>query len=208
MTTGILSNSLDLSTIFGPKGSSTASATGIKVNGTDLNQILLAKADGVAVTTPTGIQVNGSDLINFFGAPATSLPINGGTYTTTLTRSGASGARASVKFIISGGSSWALASSGLAGTADPGTNFASGSLPAGSVNVMFTVANATGTAQVLGTTGSQIAVSTNPTLESYVASAGTIGTANGSNQVTVTFYNSGGTAISTTTYTADMIIQN
>lgn len=207
MTVGIKANGVDLATIFGAKGPTTAAATGIKSSGTDLSQLLLALSDGVAVAA-TGIKAHGVDLNTIFGAPSGTLPINGGTYTTTLTRSGASGARASVKFVISGGSSWALASSGLAGTADPGTNFASGSLPAGSVNVMFTVANATGTAQVLGTTGSQIAVSTNPTLESYVASAGTIGTANGSNQVTVTFYNSGGTAISTTTYTASMVIQN
>lgn len=173
--------------------------------GVDLGSLYASGNSGIT----TGLHAaSGVDIGSIFAVPSTSLPINGGTYTTTLTRDGTAGARASVKFVISGGNTWALTSSGLAGQADPGTNFASGSLPAGSVNIMFTTANATGTAQTLGTTGSQMAVSSNPSLEAFVASAGTIGTANGSIQVTVVFYNGAGTAISTTTYTADMIIQN
>lgn len=210
MTTGITAHGLDLAVIFGAKGSSTAAATGIKVSGTDLNLLLLAKADGVAVTTPTGIKSNGSDLINFFGAPATSLPINGGTYTATLTRDGTSGANAYVEFVISGGgTAWALTSGGTAGTVSPGGNFAGGSVPSGSSTVKYTYANVTGaTTTVTGTINSQVAVSTNPLIKANISSAGTIGTGNGSAQITIVFYNSSGTAISTTTFTADMVIQN
>ena len=197
----------DTDVIFAPYSSGTKpSATGFfHANGQDFSNVYQPGNSGVV----TGYKISsGADIGSIFAAPSSSLPINGGTYTTTLTRDGTSGARASVKFVISGGNAWALQSTGLAGQADPGIIFASGSLPVGSVNVEFTTANPTGTAQTQGTTGTQIAVSSNPTLEAYVASAGTIGTANGSIQVTVVFYNSGGTAISTTTYTADMVIQN
>ena len=208
MTTGITANGIDLATIFGPKGTHTAATTGIKSNGTDLNQILLALADGVAVAA-TGIKVNGSDLNTFFGAPSGTLPINGGTYTATLTRDGTAGAQADVKFAISGGTTWALSAGGRAGTVDPGGNFASGSVPAGSVNVEYTYSILSGaTTAITGTTNTQVAVTTNPFIQATISSAGTIGAANGSASITIVFYNSSGTAISTTTFTADMVIQN
>lgn len=206
MSTGFYIGGVLIENMYGAKGPSTAPETGIKVAGTDLNQLVLALADGQ--TGPTsGVQSAGHDMKTFFGIPATSLPINGGTYTTTLTRDGSSGANAHVKFAISG-STWVLSSSGSGGTVDPGTNFASGSLPVGASTVEFTTASSTGTIQTLGTTGSAIAVSSNPSLDNYITVAGTIGTGNGSIQVTIVFKNSGGSTISTTTYTASCIVQN
>lgn len=109
MTTGIKVNSVDLATIFGAKGAHTAAATGIESAGTDLNQILLALADGVAVGA-TGIKSNGADLNTFFGAPSSAGPVKNpgyGNMEGIASQSHGSGnATAQVSVIIEGNGTW------------------------------------------------------------------------------------------------------
>lgn len=156
-------------------------------------------------------QAGHADINTLFAAYGTTrypLPIDGGTYTTTLTRDGSAGAQSAVIFAIVG-SIWSLEPSGIAGTISPSGNFASGSLPSGSSTVEFTTSNHIGTAvSITGTTGSYLAVSGNPSLKTFTTAAGTIGTSDGSIDVTVNFKDGSGIVISTTTYTAHMVIQN
>jgi hypothetical protein len=155
-------------------------------------------------------QSGNADINTLFAAYGTAnypLSINGGNYTTTLTRDGTGGPSAHVTFTISG-SGWVLASSGTAGTVSPGSNFAIGTIPSGSATVEFTTASPTGQIRTYGTTGSKLSISSNPSLDAYVTAAGTIGTASGSIQITIVFYDASNRTISTTTYTATCIIQN
>lgn len=70
----ITSRGVPLSSIFGPKGSATAPATGITDGGQDLNQLYLALSQGVAVPA-TGITAHGQDLNQYFGKPgAVTIP--------------------------------------------------------------------------------------------------------------------------------------
>lgn len=205
MTTGYKVNGTDLASIFGAKGTHTAAATGYKTNGTDLNAQLLALADGTAIGYPTGYKVNGADLNTIFGAPPTSLPINGGTYDATLTRDGSSGAQCRITFTATT-STWVLAPSGAAGTLSPSGNFASGSVPSGATSVSYTWSNITG--QASPSNVPQTALSSSPSCNIQVTVAGTIGTASGSATLTIVFYNSGGAAISTTTCNLGVAIVN
>ena len=79
MSSNFFINGVLVENMYGAKASSTSAATNIKVNGGDLNQIVLALADGQAGPT-SNVESNGADLKTFFGIPITSLPINGGTY--------------------------------------------------------------------------------------------------------------------------------
>ena len=205
MTTGYTVNGTDLASIFGAKGTHTAAATGYKTNGTDLNAQLLALADGVAIGYATGYKVNGADLNTIFGAPPTSLPINGGTYDAQLTRDGTSGAQCRITFSANT-STWVLAPSGAAGTLSPGGNFASGSIPSGATSMSCSWSNVTGLYTPINLP--QTALSSNPSSFFQCTSAGTIGTASGSATLTIVFYNSGGTAISTTTCNLGVAIVN
>lgn len=205
MATGYQVNGTDLASIFGAKGTHTAAATGYKTNGTDLNAQLLALADGVAIGYGTGYKVNGTDLNAIFGAPPTSLPINGGTYDATLTRNGASGARCTITFSANT-STWSLAPSGAAGTVSPSSNFDSGNIPSGAASASYTWSNISGNVSPSNTP--QTALSSSPSGIVQCTSAGTIGTSSGSATLTIVFYNSGGTAISTTTCRLGVSIVN
>lgn len=208
MGTGILRNGVDLLGVFGAKGASTAAATKILSNGTDLNQLLLARADGVDIGYNTGIYANGNDLRNIFGLPAgnTPLPINGNTYNAVASIPTGSTGSAAVGFRITTGNTWAVF------TSVPGdTNHIrdSGAVPSGAVNIQVTFGTYTipsGDADGLGTVtnpaASQVAVSSNP---SCFYTTNTFGSAAGSHgrsyPVRIDFFNSSGVNISTTNIT-------
>lgn len=113
MTTGYKSNGVDLANIFSPKGTHTAAATGYKTAGTDLNQQLLALADGSAVANPTGYKVNGADLNTIFGVttPGLGLP------TSVTVGSGRAGGTVTLTYNSSG--TWAFSTSGSSATYVP-----------------------------------------------------------------------------------------
>jgi hypothetical protein len=192
MSTGIMVNGTDLANIFGAKGASTAAATGIKVNGTDLNQLLLAKADGQAISYATGIKVNGTDLNAIFGAPITSLPINGQTFTSQPTFAG--GISTSNLYFNTNNATWSVTGS---------YSNTSGSIPSGATQCRVTVT------YVSGNTGGSV---TNPfssmtALSSTTQSANVHLTSSQSSPVNATYSvkieyaNSSGTVISTTNCT-------
>lgn len=204
-TTGVLRNGVDIGSYFGAKGASTASSTGIESAGADLNQILLARADGIDIGFNIGILSNGNDLRNIFGAPTgnTPLPINGNTYTHGYTIPSATNGFSTIGFRIVSGITWQV------WYADPTTSatvITSGSVPAGSSTVKFTW----GTYSILpgdtdsgGTVtngaSSPTSVGSNPSTN-YTTS--TVGSSSGSRSrsypFTIDFYNASSVDISTT----------
>lgn len=156
-------------------------------------------------------QTGNADINTLFAAKGTSnnpLSINGGTYTITVTRSGSGGSQAQIIFAISG-TTWTLYPYGTGGTYTPSGSYASGSLPPNSSTVEFSLSSQSGsTVNELGSpVNTVIAISSNPYIGTYTTASGTIGTANGQINVTITIRNASGSVISTTTYTAVMIIQ-
>lgn len=83
MALSILRNGVPLDQLYGTKGASTAAATGCLQNGVDVNQYLLALADGKALGFNSGLSKNGTDFSAIFGTPNTNTPLgmNGKTYT-------------------------------------------------------------------------------------------------------------------------------
>jgi len=207
MALSILRNGVPLDQLYGTKGASTAAATGCLQNGVDVNQYLLALADGKALGFNAGLSKNGTDFSAIFGIPTgnTPLPINGGTYNAVLTRNGSSGARCTITFTANA-STWVLAPSGAAGTISPSGNFASGSIPSGATSVSYTWSNISGSVSPSNTP--LTALTSSPSAIVQCTSAGTIGTSSGSATLTIVFYNSGGTAISTTTCNLGVSITN
>lgn len=210
-TTGIESNGVDIGLIFGAKGASTAGATGIKVNGTDLNALLLAHADGNDIGYNTGIMVNGTDMRNIFASPQTSLPINGKRYSCTGLYAAASSGSVNFFFGLSSTTAWQVqvsyagASSGTpaAGILD------SGAVPSGATTVQYTMTwqNASGdTGSYTATNGasSATALAANVNASLNMPANGTVNHQT-TYTFTVVFRNSGGTAISTTTFTVELV---
>src|ERR1700761_5697376 len=165
VTTNYKVGQIDIGTIFGAKGASTAAATGYKVNGTDLNQLLLARTDGSDIGFNTGIEVSGTDLRNFFAQPNgnTPLPINGGNYTANA-HSATVASVANIVFTMNS-SGWALTSTqtpnGGGGTIDSGT------LPTGAVTAQFTLTVTSSTAS----TSSSNSAPTNTTISATTLTA-------------------------------------
>ncbi len=190
MTTGYKYNNADLLGIFGAKGASTAAATGYKTNNVDLNQQLLALADGVDIGFNTNYKVNNTDLRYIFGAPTPALPINGGTYQGDLTLAG-NIYTSKLSFNVST-SGWSLV----------GQTTESGSIPAGATQVSVAVTQTTGTTTLAITQIGKTALSASVMTASMQAgrSSGSPSTGDEATFV-VTFYNASGTAISTTTFT-------
>lgn len=208
MATNIQVNNMDLLGIFGAKGTHTAAATDIESNGTDLNQLLLALADGIQLSGPIGVESNNTDLYLIFGAPATSLPINGGTYNAAVS-GGTSADNIGLQFNLPTSSTWNLTVIGNTGTGTPspsiGTSYASGSVPSGAVSVQYSLTYRAAT----GDTGPSSVVndaSSFTTLAANVLCSISLGGHNSGGQqstyvLVVEFKNSGGTVISTSTCT-------
>lgn len=197
VTTGYYYNGTDIGTIFGAKGASTAAATGMKVNGTDLNALLLAHADGIDIGFNTGITVAGNDLRNIFASPQTALPINGQTFSA-ASQSGTVSTASSYTFTANT-SGWAISgSSSSGGAVTPGT---SGAIPSGATQVQYTtsVASSAGTNSTTNTTsaGRQPLTSTQTVTVGATGTPSTVDSHIWLN-VTITFYNASNAAISTT----------
>ena len=210
MATNIQVNNMDLLGIFGAKGTHTAAATGIESNSTDLNQLLLALADGTQLSGPIGVAATATntDLYLIFGAPATSLPINGGAYNAAVS-GGTVADNIGLQFNLPTSSTWNLTVIGNTGTGTPspsiGTSYASGSVPSGAVSVQYALTYQAAT----GDTGPSSVVndaSSFTTLAANVLCSISLGGhSTGGQQSTyvlvVEFKNSGGTVISTSTCT-------
>lgn len=205
MSTGFYINGVLIETMYGPKGASTAAVTGIQINGVDLNQLVLALADGQ--TGPTSnVKSNGADLKTFFGIPLTSLPINGQTFAHSYSIPAGGTGFTSIGFDITGGNTWQV----YAG--DPSTArtvLSSGSIPAGAVSVMYAFGTYTIPANEIDAGGSTTnnaasatAVSSNPSAYYTTATwGGASGSRGRSYPFTITFYNSSNSVISTTNIT-------
>lgn len=202
MASNFYINGVLVESMYGAKGASTAAATNIKVNNVDLNQIVLALADGQ--TGPTSnVKSNGADLKTFFGIPLTSLPINGQTFTGSGS-SATTNSTGTVNFSVNT-SGWSVVTSG---TNAPTVTQASGTNPTGATAIQITDTwkNASGdtsagtvtntassktTIPSTGTIGDTVSIGTSPSLPEHITT----------HSVTIVFYNAAGSSISTTTVT-------
>lgn len=207
MTLSIQRNGVPLDQLYGTKGSSTAGATGCLQNGTDVNQYLMALADGKPLGFNSGLTKNGTDFSSIFGIPQTSLPINGQTFSASATASepiggGVKTCTANVSFSVSTSSGWSITPSAHtnSGTTNV-TNPMSGSLPNGSVSVSYGWSASVSDTRTSVTNGasSSTSISSSPSfvIASQSTSAQNEATISGS--LTIEFYNSSGSVISTTT---------
>lgn len=208
MALGIKRNGVPLDQLYGAKGASTAAATGCKQNGVDVNQYILALADGVALGFNAGIAKAGTDFSAIFGRPSgnTPLPINGNTYTHVYTIPSANTGFTTIGFRIVSGTTWQV------WYADPttaATVITSGSVPSGSSTVKFTwgtysvlVGDTDAGGSVTNGASSPTAISSNPSTNYTTA---TVGSSSGSRSrsypFTIDFYNASSVDISTTNIT-------
>lgn len=194
MTTNILSNGSDLANIFAAKGATTAAATGIYSNGTDINQLLLAIADGVSVGFNTGIEVNGTDLSAIFGKLSGSLPINGQSINGTTTLAGSTYA-CGLQF-SSTNSSWSVT------TAAGATTITSGSVPSGATTVQYGLTVTNGSPATVNQATSFTALM-GSALAASISVARLVGqpTVAAKATLTIQYKNSAGTVISSTSCT-------
>lgn len=209
MSTGILVNGLDLATIFGAKGSHTAATTGIEVNGTDLNQILMALADGVQLSNPIGIETAGVDLYSIFGAPSGVLPIQGVQLVSTNTVTSLLTSNESTLTFTCNSTTWSAAASGTSSGTNtlesiPSGGPFSGSVPSGATSVSFSYSagGGTGAPSVVNGASSFTALTGSPSIAFTNSRTGGTGSPSGVSydwSLTISFQNSAGTVISTTT---------
>lgn len=207
-TTNFLINGVDVGSYFGAKGASTAGATNFKRNGTDLNAILLALADGTNIGFNTNMKVNSNDLRNVFGQPIgnTPLPINGNTYTSGYNIPSASTGFATVGFRIVTGNTWQVWE---ANPTNGNIVVASGAVPSGAATVKFTfgtysvlVGDIDAGGSVTNGASSATAISSNPTCNYTTSTAGSSsGSRSRSYPFTIDFYNASSVDISTTNIT-------
>lgn len=202
MALNIMRNGTPLDVLYGTKGASTAAATGCMQNGVDVNQFLLALADGKALGFNSGIAKNSADFSTIFGVPTgnTPLPINGNTYTA-ASSSGTGASSATLQFLLNS-SGWQVNRT-VSPNSGTGT-LASGSIPTGAVNFQYVL---TITSSTSGTSSTNGAPSSTPITGTAV---GTTVTATSTpstveNQIIATvqinFFNSSGVNISQTNIT-------
>lgn len=209
MALAITRNGTPLDVLYAPKGANKAADTGLKQNGVDVSNSILALADGQALGFNAGISKGGTDFSAIFGRPLgnTPLPINGNNYVEGYTVPAASTGYATIGFRITGGNTWQVFG---ASPSDPNHIWASGTVPAGAVNVKYTWgtpfvpgggADANGGIVTNGAS-SPAAISGNP--QTYYTTA-TFGSSAGSRSrsypFTIDFYNGSGVDISTTNIT-------
>ena len=208
MSTNFYINGQLIENIYASKGASTATATGILINGVDLNQSVLALADGHALGHNVGVAKNGTDMSAFFGLVNgnTPLPINGNTYTHGYNIPSASTGFATIGFRIVSGTTWQV------WYADPTTGFTlitSGTVPAGSSTVKYTwgaysvlPGDTDAGGSVTNGASTATAISSNPSTNYTTA---TVGSSSGSRSrsypFTIDFYNASSVDISTTNIT-------
>lgn len=205
MALSIMRNGVPLDQLFGAKGASTAAATGCMQNGTDVNQYILALADGKSLGFASGIAKNGSDFEAIFGIPNTNtpLPINGQTFTASSS-SATGNSSASVTFGANN-TSYEVVGTSTSGGSVPS---ASGSIPSGAVSmqISYSTVTSTGAGSVINNASSTVTLTSSYTTI-VVGSSST--PPSGDNErkiaVTINFYNSSSTLISTTNITLDSV---
>lgn len=197
MALGILRNGVPLDQLYGAKGASTAAATGLLQNGVDVNQYILALADGSPLGFNSGISKNGTDFSAIFGIPSGSspLPINGNSYSADSQIRGS----ASLTFNMNSDGTYSIVSfSAQTGTTTPssGTWLPSGQSVSSfsvlfSYNVNTASANSTGSNSVTNSAPTQTALTTSQSV--VVKSTAPLTGDNADQNVTVTMklYKSG-----------------
>lgn len=164
ITTGYFVNNIDIGTLFGPKGASTAATTGYEVNSVDICQLLLALEDGVDIGIDTGYKVNNVDLRHILGAPSGSspLPINGQFFAASA-QSGTGGSSASIAFTTNA-SGWQVIRN-VSPNSGSGV-VTSGTIPSGATSVSFVLVinNQTVSTGSTNTAPTQTSLSSNQTV--------------------------------------------
>ena len=117
--------------------------TGYKVNGVDLKDIFAPIYLGSSAAV-TGYKVNGADLNTIFAKKGTaqySLPIDGQTYSGSVLVPAGNTGSVNVAFKLTSSTAWQVVVTGAGGTLTPPNNtvLASGSLPAGSSTIKYTL---------------------------------------------------------------------
>lgn len=199
VTTGYKYQGTDIGSLYGAKGATTVANTGFKVNNADLSTLLLALADGKALGFNTSYTQAGSDLSSKFGQPTgnTPLPINGQSFSAS-SQSGTQTSVANLTFSTNN-STWTIS-----GTASPSGNVSptqSGSIPTGATAVKFatTTNGQAGTGVVNnGAPSNTNLTGTQLSLNLHASSTPSTGDNNIQVSAVITYYNSSGTAISTT----------
>lgn len=201
MALSIMRNGVPLDQIYGTKGPSTAIATGLMQNGVDVNQSLLALADGKALGFNSGYQRHSADFSTIFGIPNgnTPLPINGQTFTaSSQSATGPSNSSATFNASTSG---WLIFGTSSSGGLTPN---ASGSIPSGAVSVQYSysITESAGSGSVSNGASSITALS-GAGLNFNVLANSTPSTGDNYRYValTINFFNGSGTNISTTNIT-------
>lgn len=206
MALSIMRNGVPLDQLYGPKGASTAAATGCMQNGVDVNQYLLALADGKALGFNSGLSKNGTDFSAIFGIPTgnTPLPINGQAYVATDNNAGTTNS-AQLNFVTNN-SAWSV--NDLHGGAGGGNLVvASGSIPTGAVAVLMSWSQTSGSGNTVsnGASAWTTLTGTNVTLSSTASNVGHGAAATGGTiSITIQYRNSASTVISITTTSFDV----
>lgn len=208
MALAITRNGTPLDVLYAPKGASKAADTGLKQNGVDVSNSILALADGQALGFNAGISKGGTDFSSIFGRPLgnTPLPINGNSYTSGYNIPSASTGFATVGFRIVTGNTWQVWE---ANPTNGNIVVASGAVPSGATTVKFTfgtysvlVGDIDAGGTVTNGASSATAISSNPTCNYTTA---TVGSSSGSRSRSypfqIDFYNASSVDISTTNIT-------
>lgn len=199
---GLMIAGTPITSIYGAPSSTLAAVTGIQVAGVDLNTACLRLADGVALGRNIGMAKAGNDMSSIFGVPSgnTPLPINGQTFDA-YSQSGANPTTASFTFSTNN-SSWTI--SGTSSTGSSVTPSQSGSVPAGATAVQYamSVISTEGDAGITNNASTKTNLTTSSiTMNVHSASRALASTdSDVTANCTVTYYNSAGATISTTTF--------
>jgi hypothetical protein len=185
-------NGVPLDQIYGAKGAHTAAATGCMQNGNDLCNLLLDIIDGNALGFNVGLAKNGTDFSSIFGAPVTSLPIQGEQFNSVPTFAG--GISTSFLDFNCNNATWSVTGS---------YSNTSGSIPSGATQCEVTPTYQSGSTGTSIT--NQMALFTTLTSTTYTCqlhlSSSQSSPINAVYGMMVQFKNSAGSVISTTTFT-------
>lgn len=211
MALSILRNGVPLDQLYGPKGASTAAATGCMQNGVDVNQYLLALADGKALGFNSGISKNSTDFSAIFGVLATSLPVNGYNLISTCTVGSLLTSNTATLTFTANASTWTVSVNGTGGGASvvygtaPSGGPSTGSVPAGAATVQYSYtasgSSSGGTQSTTNGASSATVLSSSPSIVFTESRAGGPSTPSGTTgnwSFTITFRNASGAVISTT----------
>ena len=189
-TTNYQYQGVDLGSILGAKGTHTAATTNFRSASNDLCNILLDIVDGTALGYTLPYEASGTSFTSIFAAPSTALPINGQAFNGTAHLAGST-----YSCELTFGSTtttWSVTSNG--GAVTPAT----GSVPSGAATVQYAITATSGSPSL--TNGAASATTLTGTAVTCISSvSGSTQGISGQAQVVITYRNSAGSVISTTT---------